>query len=168
MEVGMFIMALGTVIFIPAAYSRTYAVFITGLFITGTGLALLQTAAANLYIAILGPIGNTITDALSAGFYSFITINNAFVDSNTFINPGRASDYPGAARYTDAFWDVYTVDHQSGVFVKSKQGSTVSGFTISNNITVDNLNPDVVKFVANAQAATGNSKCLIKGNIVSR
>jgi MFS transporter, FHS family, L-fucose permease len=58
MVLGLFIMALGTVIFIPAAYARTYAVFLTGLFITGTGLALLQTAA-NPYIAILGPIEST-------------------------------------------------------------------------------------------------------------
>ena len=58
MVLGLFIMALGTIIFIPAAYARTYAVFLTGLFITGTGLALLQTAA-NPYIAILGPIEST-------------------------------------------------------------------------------------------------------------
>lgn len=58
MVLGLFIMALGTIIFIPAAYSRTYAIFLTGLFITGTGLALLQTAA-NPYIAILGPIEST-------------------------------------------------------------------------------------------------------------
>jgi MFS transporter, FHS family, L-fucose permease len=58
MVLGLFIMALGTAIFIPAAYVRTYAVFLTGLFITGTGLALLQTAA-NPYIAILGPLEST-------------------------------------------------------------------------------------------------------------
>lgn len=58
MVLGLFIMALGTIIFIPAAYARTYSIFLTGLFITGTGLALLQTAA-NPYIAILGPIEST-------------------------------------------------------------------------------------------------------------
>jgi MFS transporter, FHS family, L-fucose permease len=49
---------LGTILFVPAAYSRTYAVFLTGLFITGSGLALLQTAA-NPYVAIIGPIEST-------------------------------------------------------------------------------------------------------------
>lgn len=50
---GLLIMAIGTAIFIPAAVSRTFAVFLTGLFVMGTGLALLQTAV-NPYITILG------------------------------------------------------------------------------------------------------------------
>ncbi|HLS29561.1 MAG TPA: glucose/galactose MFS transporter, partial [Flavobacteriaceae bacterium] len=55
MLLGLLVMAVGTIIFIPAAQTRTYAVFLTGLFIIGTGLALLQTAA-NPYVTILGPI----------------------------------------------------------------------------------------------------------------
>jgi glucose/galactose transporter len=50
---GLMIMAVGTFMFIPAAIFRTYPVFLTGLFIMGTGLALLQTAV-NPYITILG------------------------------------------------------------------------------------------------------------------
>ena len=52
---GLLVMALGALIFIPAAQTRTYNLFLTGLFVTGTGLALLQTAS-NPYITILGPI----------------------------------------------------------------------------------------------------------------
>jgi MFS transporter, FHS family, L-fucose permease len=52
---GLIIMALGTILFIPAAYTRTYSLFLFGLFMMGTGQALLQTAA-NPYITILGPI----------------------------------------------------------------------------------------------------------------
>ena len=52
---GLVIMAFGTILFIPAAYSRNYALFLFGLFLMGTGQALLQTAA-NPYITILGPI----------------------------------------------------------------------------------------------------------------
>jgi glucose/galactose transporter len=48
-------MAVGALIFIPAAYTRTYQLFLLGLFVQGTGLAILQTAA-NPYITILGPI----------------------------------------------------------------------------------------------------------------
>ncbi|HTD41303.1 MAG TPA: sugar MFS transporter [Mucilaginibacter sp.] len=55
MSVGLLIMAVGAVIFIPAALTRQYAVFLTGLFIQGTGLAVLQTAS-NPYITIVGPI----------------------------------------------------------------------------------------------------------------
>jgi glucose/galactose transporter len=48
-------MAVGALIFIPAAISRTYGMFLTGLFVQGTGLAILQTAS-NPYVTILGPI----------------------------------------------------------------------------------------------------------------
>jgi len=54
MIVGLWVMALGTLTFIPAALMRTYAVFLLGLFILGTGLAILQTAS-NPYITIIGP-----------------------------------------------------------------------------------------------------------------
>lgn len=52
---GLVIMAVGTLLFIPAALSRTYGIFLLGLFFMGTGQALLQTAA-NPYLTILGPI----------------------------------------------------------------------------------------------------------------
>ena len=55
MSLGLLVMALGALIFVPAAYTRTYVWFLTGLFVQGTGLALLQTAA-NPYVTILGPI----------------------------------------------------------------------------------------------------------------
>lgn len=51
--VGFCIMALGAFLFIPAAYGRTYIVFLIGLFTLGTGLAVLQTVA-NLYITLIG------------------------------------------------------------------------------------------------------------------
>lgn len=55
MSWGLLVMALGALIFVPAAMSRTYGLFLLGLFVQGTGLALLQTAS-NPYITILGPI----------------------------------------------------------------------------------------------------------------
>lgn len=55
MSLGLLIMAIGSVIFIPAANSRSFGLFLTGLFIQGMGLALLQTAS-NPYISIIGPI----------------------------------------------------------------------------------------------------------------
>jgi len=54
MSVGLVIVALGALIFIPAAMTRTYALFLLGLFVQGSGLAILQTAS-NPYITILGP-----------------------------------------------------------------------------------------------------------------
>jgi len=54
MMIGFWIMAAGAFLFIPAAYTRTYFIFLAGLFTLGTGLAILQTAA-NPYITIFGP-----------------------------------------------------------------------------------------------------------------
>ena len=48
MSYGLLAMAVGSILFIPAALDR-------GLFLQGTGLALLQTAS-NPYVTILGPI----------------------------------------------------------------------------------------------------------------
>ena len=55
MMYGLLVMALGALIFIPAAYTRTYGFFLAGLFIIGTGLSVLQTAS-NPYVTIVGPI----------------------------------------------------------------------------------------------------------------
>jgi glucose/galactose transporter len=55
MSVGLITMAAGSLIFIPAAQTRSFPVFLIGLFAQGAGLTLLQTAS-NPYITILGPI----------------------------------------------------------------------------------------------------------------
>ena len=54
MSLGLWVMAVGALVFIPAALSRAFWLFLTGLFIQGTGLALLQTAV-NPYVTIIGP-----------------------------------------------------------------------------------------------------------------
>ena len=55
LAIGLFVMAIGAALFIPAASSRSYILFLLGLFILGSGLALMQTAV-NPYVTILGPI----------------------------------------------------------------------------------------------------------------
>jgi MFS transporter, FHS family, L-fucose permease len=55
MALGLLVMALGCVIFVPAANMRAFPLFLLGLFVQGMGLALLQTAS-NPYISIIGPI----------------------------------------------------------------------------------------------------------------
>jgi glucose/galactose transporter len=54
MSLGLVVMAVGAILFIPAANARSYPLFLTGLFVIGTGLALLQTAS-NPYVTVLGP-----------------------------------------------------------------------------------------------------------------
>lgn len=53
--VGLLVVAGGSLVFLPAAASRDFNVFLLGLFLQGSGLALLQTAV-NPYLSILGPI----------------------------------------------------------------------------------------------------------------
>jgi MFS transporter, FHS family, L-fucose permease len=55
MSFGLAVMGLGALIFVPAAMQRTFPLFLTGLFVQGMGLALLQTAS-NPYISVIGPI----------------------------------------------------------------------------------------------------------------
>ncbi|MBL0743379.1 sugar MFS transporter [Chryseolinea lacunae] len=55
MALGLVIMALGAIVFVPAANARNFNMFLGGLFVIGTGLALLQTAS-NPYVSIIGPI----------------------------------------------------------------------------------------------------------------
>nr|WP_288808164.1 sugar MFS transporter [uncultured Sphingobacterium sp.] len=67
--VSLVILGLGSLIFIPAADSRSYALFLTGIFIQGSGMALLQTAV-NPYLSIIGPIDSAAQRISIAGFFN--------------------------------------------------------------------------------------------------
>ncbi len=54
MVIGLGVMVAGSLTFIPAAQTSNYGVFLVALFMLGTGLTLLQTAA-NPYIVCVGP-----------------------------------------------------------------------------------------------------------------
>ncbi|MEN8147358.1 MAG: sugar MFS transporter [Campylobacterota bacterium] len=54
MAIGLGIMAIGALLFIPAAYSANYLIFLIALFTLGSGLTILQTAS-NPYIVLVGP-----------------------------------------------------------------------------------------------------------------
>ena len=85
---GLLVMAVGCLIFIPAAHARAFPLFLLGLFVQGMGLALLQTAS-NPYISIIGPIEsaaqrisimgicNKIAGILSPLILSSIVLKNA-------------------------------------------------------------------------------------------
>ena len=55
MGLGLFVMAIGAVMFGQFVTMRVYPAALTGLFVIGAGLSLLQTAS-NPYISMLGPI----------------------------------------------------------------------------------------------------------------
>ena len=54
---GLLVMACGALLFVPAANSRTFALFLTALGLLGAGITLLQ-VAANPYVSVLGPARN--------------------------------------------------------------------------------------------------------------
>ena len=51
---GLLVMAAGALLFVPAADSRTFGLFLTALAVLGAGITLLQ-VAANPYVSVLGP-----------------------------------------------------------------------------------------------------------------
>ena len=53
-EIGLWILAAGAMLFWPAALTRSYSMFLAALFTMGTALAILQTAA-NPFVTIIGP-----------------------------------------------------------------------------------------------------------------
>lgn len=55
MMYGLLCMALGAIMFIPAAEAASFALFLDALFVLATGLTLLQTAS-NPYVVHIGPI----------------------------------------------------------------------------------------------------------------
>lgn len=55
MAIGLGVMVVGSLLFIPAALSANFIVFLLALFVLGTGLTILQTAS-NPYVVLIGPI----------------------------------------------------------------------------------------------------------------
>ena len=77
LALGLFISALGTLLFIPAANTGSFPLMLSGLFIVALGFSLQQTVANPLAIA-LGPI-NTGSQrlTLAGGINNLGTTNNA-------------------------------------------------------------------------------------------
>ncbi|WP_321777287.1 sugar MFS transporter [Sulfurimonas sp.] len=55
MAIGLAVMVVGSLLFIPAALTANYLLFLLALFTLGTGLTILQTAS-NPYVVLVGPI----------------------------------------------------------------------------------------------------------------
>ena len=67
--VSLVILGLGALIFIPDADHRSYALFLTAIFVQGSGMALLQTAI-NPYLSIIGPIESAAQRMSVVGFFN--------------------------------------------------------------------------------------------------
>lgn len=100
MMFGLWVMAIGAVIFIPAAMLRSFPLFLFGLFIMGTGLTVLQNSS-NPYVTIIGPVEtaasrisimgicNKIAGALAPVILAYFILNDGdeFVKSLVGLTP---------------------------------------------------------------------------------
>lgn len=88
MALGLLVMGVGAFMFIPAAQSRNYNLFLAAQFIIGVGLAVVQ-AGANPYVTIVGPIesaakrisimgiSNKIAGILAGIIFGYIALKDA-------------------------------------------------------------------------------------------
>jgi FHS family L-fucose permease-like MFS transporter len=88
MALGLLIMAVGAILFVPAANAREFNLFLLGLFIIGTGLTILQ-IASNPYVSIIGPhesaamrisimgICNKVAGILAGIIFGYIALKDA-------------------------------------------------------------------------------------------
>ena len=102
MALGLLIMAVGAILFVPAANARDYNMFLIGLFIIGTGMALLQTAS-NPYVSIIGPIesaamrisimgiSNKVAGILAGLIFGYIALNDAGVLEKSLLTMDAAT-----------------------------------------------------------------------------
>lgn len=65
--ISLVVLAVGSLLFIPAAEKSSYTLFLTAIFVQGSGMALLQTAV-NPYLSIIGPIDSAAQRISIAGF----------------------------------------------------------------------------------------------------
>ncbi len=144
--------------------------FSAGTYAAGISLAPVDFAFTTVSIANLTVTGNSVLNSLSAGFYSTVSLNSALIDSNSFMNPGLEGFYSGPTRYSDAYWDAFTSQYQSGVYCRSKQNSKVQGVVISKNTVNDSFtppDPDIVEFGAVGATTTLGTGCSISGTVVN-
>ncbi|MDK7675211.1 MFS transporter [Weeksella virosa] len=73
LAIGLFISALGTLLFIPAANLHSYSLMLSGLFIVGLGFSLQQTVANPLAIALGDPQRGSQRLTLAGGVNNFGT-----------------------------------------------------------------------------------------------
>ena len=85
---GLLVFAVGALLFLPAASSRTYQIFLIGLFILGCGLTLLETAA-NPYATRLGDTDGATARLNLAQSFNGLAVFIAPIIGTIFILSGK-------------------------------------------------------------------------------
>ncbi len=113
MALGLLVMAVGCLVFVPAANMRAFPLFLTGLFVQGMGLSLLQTAS-NPYISIIGPIESGAQRISIMGICNKVAgiLSPLILSSIVLKNAGAIEDQVAAA--TDAVQKSALLDELAG------------------------------------------------------
>jgi len=86
--IGLLLFAIGAFLFYPASIARSYAFFLTALFIIASGLAFLETAA-NPYISVLGDPATSTHRLNFAQSFNGLAASLAPIIGGTFILSGK-------------------------------------------------------------------------------
>lgn len=111
---GLLVFAAGAFLFVPAANTRTYELFLLALFIIGCGLTILETSA-NPYAAILGPAESSSKRLNLAASFNGLAVTLAPLLGGVFILSGVNHTPEQLAAMTDASRAAYLLEEASSV-----------------------------------------------------
>ncbi|MEJ6981385.1 L-fucose:H+ symporter permease [Pedobacter sp. P351] len=111
---GLLVFAAGAFLFVPAANTRTYEIFLLALFIIGCGLTILETAA-NPYAAVLGDAKTASTRLNLAASFNGLAAMVAPIIGTLFILSGKEYTTNELAAMPDATRMAYLMEEASSV-----------------------------------------------------
>ena len=111
---GLLVFATGAFLFVPAANTRTYELFLFALFVIGCGLTILETSA-NPYAAILGPPESSSTRLNLAASFNGLAVTIAPLLGGVFILSGVNHTPEQLAAMSDATRAAYLLEEASSV-----------------------------------------------------
>nr|WP_294895608.1 L-fucose:H+ symporter permease [uncultured Pedobacter sp.] len=111
---GLLIFAIGAFLFVPAANTLTYGMFLFALFVIGCGLALLETSA-NPYAAILGPPESSSKRLNLAASFNGLAAMVAPIVGSLFILSGKNFTPDQMAAMSDVERSTYLMSEAASV-----------------------------------------------------
>ncbi|WP_418262417.1 L-fucose:H+ symporter permease [Flavobacterium faecale] len=111
---GLLVFASGAFLFVPAANTRTYELFLFALFVIGCGLTILETSA-NPYAAILGPAESSSKRLNLAASFNGLAAMVAPIVGSMFILSGKSFTPMQMDAMPDATRAAYLLEEASAV-----------------------------------------------------
>ncbi|MFM6975747.1 MAG: L-fucose:H+ symporter permease [Sphingobacteriaceae bacterium] len=111
---GLLVFAAGAFLFVPAANTRTYELFLFALFVIGCGLTILETSA-NPYAAILGPQESASKRLNLAASFNGLAAMVAPVIGSIFILSGKSNTPEQLAAMPETEKVAYLMEEASSV-----------------------------------------------------